>query len=77
LRIFFGRTQWTLDQLHTEILAGLWYVVPAKADLVLSSDPGRVWRLLVERAQLHEVDVTRAQGSNARALFYFQGFVAF
>jgi putative transcriptional regulator len=70
LRIFFGRTQWTLDQLHTEILAGLWYVVPAKADLVLSSDPGRVWRLLVERAQLHEVDVTRAQGSNARALFY-------
>lgn len=58
LRVFFGRAQWTLDQLHAEILAGAWYVVPAKADLVFSSDPGRVWRLLVERAQLHEVDAS-------------------
>ena len=69
LRVFFGRAQWTPDQLHTEILAGAWYVVPATADLVFSSDPGRVWRLLVERAQLHEVDVTRAQKSNVCGAF--------
>jgi len=73
LRVFFGRAQWTLDQLHAEILAGAWYVVPAKADLVFSSDPGLVWHLLVERAHLHEVDLTRARGSNAFALFYSAG----
>ena len=32
-----------------------------------------VWRLLVERAQLHEVGVIRAQGSNVCALFYSAG----
>jgi len=73
LRVFFGRAQWTLDQLHAEIRAGAWYVVPAKADLIFSSDPSNVWRLLIERAQLHAVDAARTQGSNARALFYFAG----
>ncbi len=70
LRVFFGRAQWTLDQLHAEILAGAWYLVPAKADMVFSSDPGRVWSLLVERAQLHAV---RAQESNGGVLSYREG----
>lgn len=73
LRVFFGRAQWTLDQLHAEILEGAWYVVPAKADLVFSTDPVRVWQLLVERAQLHEAKLralegqTPARGFTARA----------
>jgi putative transcriptional regulator len=73
LRVFFGRAQWTLDQLHAEILAGAWYVIPAKADLVFSSDPGRVWKLLVERAHLHEVADISAQVSNPRTLPYRKG----
>jgi putative transcriptional regulator len=48
-------------------LVGAWYVVPADADLVFSPDPGRIWRILVERAQLHEADVTCVQGSSAAA----------
>ena len=58
-RLFFGHAQWTLDQLHAEIVEGAWYVVPAKADLIFSADPGRVWRVLVERAQIHEADDRR------------------
>jgi len=61
LRLFFGRAQWMPRQLHAEILAGAWYVLPAEADLLFSPDPGRIWRLLVERTRLHEVDVFGAQ----------------
>ena len=68
-RVYFGRAQWTLDQLHAEILAGAWYVMPAKADLVFSSNPAGIWHLLLERAHFHEVNVTRAQGSDICALF--------
>jgi putative transcriptional regulator len=53
LRLFFGRAQWTPDQLHSEILAGAWYIVPAKPDVIFSSDPASVWHMLVQRA-LHE-----------------------
>lgn len=61
LRVFFGRAQWTADQLHDEISGGAWYVVPARADLVFSPDPGQVWHDLIEHAQLHAVGVTGAQ----------------
>jgi putative transcriptional regulator len=57
-RLFFGRAQWTPDQLHSEILGGAWYIVPARPDLIFSSDPGSVWRTLVRRAQVHEVGAT-------------------
>jgi putative transcriptional regulator len=60
-RLFFGRAQWTQRQLHAEILVGAWYVVPAEADLVFSPDPGRIWHVLVERARIHEVDVTASR----------------
>lgn len=58
LRLFLGRAQWTRDQLHGEILAGAWDVMPASADFVFSSDPKRIWRVLNQRAQLHEVEAT-------------------
>lgn len=69
LRLFLGRAQWTRDQLRAEILRGSWYVVPAKAELVFSPDPGHLWRILVERAQLQEVEATRAQEPNVFVLF--------
>jgi putative transcriptional regulator len=56
MRLFFGRAQWTADQLHDELLEGAWYVVPGKPDLIFSSDPASVWRALVHRAQVHEVN---------------------
>jgi putative transcriptional regulator len=55
LRIFLGRAQWLNEQLHTEIMAGAWYVVPAEAAQVFDTDPTHLWRKLVERGELQEV----------------------
>ena len=55
LRIFLGRAQWLNEQLHTEIMAGAWYVVPADAAQVFDADPTHLWRKLVERGELQEV----------------------
>jgi len=68
LRLFLGRAQWTKDQLHAEILEGSWYMAPAEGEFVFSQDPRRVWRTLVARGQLQEVDEPRIQGPDALAL---------
>ncbi len=54
VHIFLGRAQWLPEQLHYEIMEGAWYVVPADADQVFSTDPTHLWRKLVERGQLQE-----------------------
>lgn len=56
LRIFLGRAQWLPEQLHSEIMEGAWYVVPADAGQVFSPDPTHLWRKLVERGQLQETN---------------------
>lgn len=56
VRIFLGRAQWLDEQLHSEIMEGAWYVVPADADQVFSPDPTHLWRKLVERGQLQETN---------------------
>jgi putative transcriptional regulator len=58
LRIFLGRAQWLDEQLHFEIMEGAWYVMPADADEVFSTDPAHLWRKLVERSQLQEARFT-------------------
>ena len=55
LRVFLGRAQWLNEQLHTEIMAGAWYVAPADAAQVFDADPTHLWRKLVEQGQLQEV----------------------
>ena len=55
LRIFLGRAQWLNEQLHTEIMEGAWYVVPADAAQVFDADPTHLWRKLVDRGELQEV----------------------
>ena len=54
VRIFLGRAQWLDEQLHFEIMEGAWYMMPADADEVFSTDPAHLWRKLVERSQLQE-----------------------
>ncbi len=56
MRLIMGRAQWTRDQLHAEIAEGSWYAVPANVDMVFSEDPAKVWKTLVDRAQLLEVE---------------------
>ena len=57
VRVFLGRAQWLNEQLHSEIMEGAWYVVPADASQLFSADPTHLWRKLVERGQLQEVNL--------------------
>jgi putative transcriptional regulator len=54
LRVFSGRAQWKSDQLQMEIAGGAWYIAPAKAEMIFSTAPARLWRKLVSRAELLE-----------------------
>jgi putative transcriptional regulator len=56
VRVFFGRSQWSTDQLQAEMFEGSWYVVPADAAVVFSTDPKQVWKTLVSQAKLQEVE---------------------
>ena len=49
-RLFLGRAQWSLGQLHNEIRQGGWYEVQADGDLVFSANPNSLWPTLHERA---------------------------
>ncbi len=56
LRVISGKAQWLHDQLLGEVMAGAWYVIPAKADL-LFSDPKDLWSTLVKGGDLQEAEV--------------------
>lgn len=58
LRVIAGRAQWLRDQLLGEIMAGAWYVVPAKSDLVFS-DPRDLWSTLVKGGDLQEAEAAQ------------------
>jgi putative transcriptional regulator len=53
VRVILGKAQWSRDQLASEVMAGAWYVVPAKSDLVFS-DPKDLWSTLVKGGELEE-----------------------
>jgi putative transcriptional regulator len=50
LRLFLGRAQWAPEQLKDELGRGGWYRVEADGNLVFTSDPNSLWRLLHGRA---------------------------
>lgn len=58
IRLFLGRAQWTVDQLHAEILSGAWSLSPARPELVFSSDPAGVWLVLARHAKMREVNLS-------------------
>ena len=55
LRVISGKAQWLHDQLLGEVMAGAWFVIPAKADLVFS-DPKDLWSMLVKGGDLQEAE---------------------
>jgi putative transcriptional regulator len=57
-RLFLGRAQWTLDQLHAEILSGAWIITKARSAAVFSADPTSVWPELVKQSKLREIEWT-------------------
>lgn len=58
VRVVLGKAQWLRDQLYGEVMAGAWYIVPAKADLVFS-DPKDLWSTLVKGGDLEEADASQ------------------
>ena len=58
LRVISGKAQWLHDQLMGEVMAGAWYVIPAKAELVFS-DPKDLWSTLVKGGDLQEAELGR------------------
>jgi putative transcriptional regulator len=56
LRVISGKAQWLHDQLMGEVMAGAWYVIPAKADLVFG-DPKDLWSTLVKGGDLQEAEL--------------------
>jgi putative transcriptional regulator len=63
LRVILGKAQWLRDQLLGEVMAGAWFVVPAKADL-LFSDPKDLWSTLVKGGDLQEAQARPALPRN-------------
>lgn len=59
LRVISGKAQWLHDQLLGEVMAGAWFVVPAKSDLVFS-DPKDLWAILVKGGDLEEAQAGTA-----------------
>ena len=59
LRVISGKAQWLHDQLYGEVMAGAWYVIPAKADLIFS-DPKDLWATLVKGGDLEEAKAVTA-----------------
>ena len=63
LRVISGKAQWLHDQLMGEVMAGAWYVIPAKADLIFS-DPKDLWVTLVKGGDLEEAQAGTASEHN-------------
>ncbi|MGH7908178.1 MAG: YqgE/AlgH family protein, partial [Candidatus Binataceae bacterium] len=55
LRLYFGRAQWAPGQLQDEMHAGAWYVVRAAPGVIFSAKPKRLWRRLIDRAQMRSI----------------------
>jgi putative AlgH/UPF0301 family transcriptional regulator len=63
LRVISGKAQWLHDQLYGEVMAGAWYVIPAKADLIFSN-PKDLWATLVKGGDLEEAQAGTALEQN-------------
>jgi putative transcriptional regulator len=56
LRLYLGRAQWTLAQLHSEILQGAWTITAASAALVFSANPDSLWQELIDKAKIRDIE---------------------
>jgi putative transcriptional regulator len=63
LRVVSGKAQWMRDQLYGEVMAGAWYIIPAKADLIFG-DPKDLWSTLVKGGDLEEARAGPAPEAN-------------
>lgn len=50
--VYLGYAGWTQDQLRREVELGAWYVFPADASTVFSSDPDSLWPQMIRKTEL-------------------------
>ena len=48
-RVYAGYVGWSTQQLKSEVVQGLWRVLPADANVVFDPDPEKVWDRLISR----------------------------
>jgi len=51
--VYLGYAGWTQDQLRAEVQLGAWFVFPADAAPVFSSDPDSLWLQMIQKTELH------------------------
>jgi putative transcriptional regulator len=50
--VYLGYARWTQDQLRTEVQLGAWFVFPADAAVIFSSDPDSLWLQMIQKTEL-------------------------
>ena len=50
--VYLGYAGWTQDQLRTEMQLGAWFVFPADAATVFSSNPDSLWLQMIKKTEL-------------------------
>jgi putative AlgH/UPF0301 family transcriptional regulator len=63
--VYLGYAGWTQDQLRSEVQLGGWFVFPADAATVFSSDPDSLWLQMIQKTELQWAN------TQARPSFFF------
>lgn len=50
--VYLGYAGWNRDQLQREVELGSWFIFPADANVVFSSDPDSLWRQMIRETEL-------------------------
>ena len=50
--VYLGYAGWTSDQLRNEVALGAWFIFPADAGTVFNSDPGSLWRQMIQKTEV-------------------------
>jgi putative transcriptional regulator len=66
-RLFLGFSGWAPEQLKAELMAGGWYVLPAKEAILFRSDTSGMWQELFDRASSPQVSGPAHAAPSAQA----------
>jgi len=50
--VYLGYAGWTPEQLRAEVRVGAWFIFPADEQTVFNSNPGSLWREMIQRTEM-------------------------
>jgi putative transcriptional regulator len=76
---YLGSAGWTKDQLRMEVELGAWFIFPADAETVFSSDPDSLWPEMIQKTELKFAGSGPSNAIDPRAGldYFFATFAAF